>query len=1192
MITVHEATAKDFSTLGLGALTPTECAVDEKAGGLYELTLTHPIVEDKRHALLVNGRIIKAMVPMRETPLVEYGAIAQEREIYACHASNNQRLNMRTEPTLDSHVIHAYKQGTEVAKLEESEDGEWYRVAICEGGATGWMWAPYLTYLRTETDFVVGDTPGGVVQPRQTREQLFRIYEVEPDSRLRSVTVRAQHISYDLKGAVVKEEYSPENVSATVVCANLMAKIDHEMPGYHIYCATTDLVTGDYGGRNIINCLLDPESGIVAQTGARVIRDNFDIFILPDEDRERGVELRYGKNLLSAALTTDCSGIVTRIQPIGKTKDGAPLYIDDNNGFVDSEHINEHPLIYAKSIQYDVVESKEVPKAEAKEQLKAKALEDFSAGCDLPTIRLDADFVRVEITERYKEVANAYALHLYDKVPVIDRGADIVVKVRMVAYTYDCILERYTSTTLGDIDTAQTTVYGYEIGGTIQGSKIAINTMSGDSLRDLSVAYAKFNTAAVEHLSADAIQAVRADIHQLSAGQITTDELYADLAQIAVAQITAANIDKANIQWAEIESLTAEIAQIAHAELGTADIDYAKIKDLVTNTAIFTEGVGGKLYVERLAVTEGNMVSLTVGELMVKAEDGSFKRLTVDAEGNVSAQTVEVEGDNIANETIEGGKLIENTITARELNVAQIFADEALIGAIKAVNIDVAELFAAEATIDALDAYIIKATTIQALEGALSLWADDKISLAVANKLDADAPSVGVVTSGITITSEQVKITSPETVIAIPDESGEQMAAQFDDAGLTAQKIYCPNVAVAYDGPRALYVNPNYTAEQIESGISQPGDAFRTLREALNALSNRMLYYGVVVNLASGMNEYGNVRLEGCISSFGVTINGISTSNHAVIHGRVSFAHCLGFVKMQKVDVQSAANTDGICPYGNGIFLEVANCVLTGSGSGSGLYPSDGAKMYVHDTQIYDYAYSVYAYMMVEMRMNNNAGNCRIGVDGSRIYASGTEPCDTTSFNWTYWNMGELRNASCTVDQGSGGTTPTTVETTSWTLSASGSYKAGGSRIRGEVAQGWYSGIGCIVGCMWFDNTSLRSAVSGRTVLNASLTLDMWKGVGRGTTVTVELAGTTAEAGASSVSVSQSYGVIGTAEPGEETEFTIPAAAVTALANGTINGLALYSSDTGAYKERSYSKNYAVFDGVDGDKPVLKVTYQ
>ena len=56
----------------------------------------------------------------------------------------------------------------------------------------------------------------------------------------------------------------------------------------------------------------------------------------------------------------------------------------------------------------------------------------------------------------------------------------------------------------------------------------------------------------------------------------------------------------------------------------TADIDWSHIKDLATDTAIITQGTAGELYIARLAVTEANMVSLTVGELVVKGTDGQF----------------------------------------------------------------------------------------------------------------------------------------------------------------------------------------------------------------------------------------------------------------------------------------------------------------------------------------------------------------------------------------------------------------------------------------------------------------------------------------------------------------------------------------------------------------------------------------
>ena len=73
LIALYEPYAADFSTLGLGALTPSECTVTWQAAGTYELTLVQPIDETNRWAQLANGCIIAAPVPVRESPLYEYG---------------------------------------------------------------------------------------------------------------------------------------------------------------------------------------------------------------------------------------------------------------------------------------------------------------------------------------------------------------------------------------------------------------------------------------------------------------------------------------------------------------------------------------------------------------------------------------------------------------------------------------------------------------------------------------------------------------------------------------------------------------------------------------------------------------------------------------------------------------------------------------------------------------------------------------------------------------------------------------------------------------------------------------------------------------------------------------------------------------------------------------------------------------
>ena len=42
MITIFDARATDFSTLGLGALYPSVCEIQEQAGGMYSLEMEHP----------------------------------------------------------------------------------------------------------------------------------------------------------------------------------------------------------------------------------------------------------------------------------------------------------------------------------------------------------------------------------------------------------------------------------------------------------------------------------------------------------------------------------------------------------------------------------------------------------------------------------------------------------------------------------------------------------------------------------------------------------------------------------------------------------------------------------------------------------------------------------------------------------------------------------------------------------------------------------------------------------------------------------------------------------------------------------------------------------------------------------------------------------------------------------------------
>ena len=272
------------------------------------------------------------------------------------------------------------------------------------------------------------------------------------------------------------------------------------------------------------------------------------------------------------------------------------------------------------------------------------------------------------------------------------------------------------------------------------------------------IAQAQITTANINNANIDwaSIANLNAEIAKIAKAQITAaniesaaidwaaiKDLNAAVAKIALAQLTTANINNAEIDWASIGQLQADIAKLVNANIQTADIDWAQIKDLTAGTAIIEKGVNGKLYVADLAVTEANMASLTVGELIVKGADGCFYALSIAEDGTVTTEKKSVGDADIGDNSISGGKLIEKTITARELNVASIFADEALVGAITAANIDVSSLFAAEAFIAQLN--------------AVDISGNESLRLVVDAAKDEALDATGEAVAQIALTAEQIR---------------------------------------------------------------------------------------------------------------------------------------------------------------------------------------------------------------------------------------------------------------------------------------------------------------------------------------------------------------------------------------------------------------------------------------------------
>lgn len=703
-ICVYAPDTTDFANNGLSVLTPLECTVEEQSAGIYECKLIHPIDNSYRWMQLQHGYMLKVPVPVRESPeteetMPEDGTeTVVKREIYKVY-NTSVGANLRTGPGTGYKAIGIKRNGDRVIKLPDQPSSVYMHVCVVEGGAVGYIQYKYLTLDTTQSD-IVSDSGSSIVIPAQSREQIFRIMSTETDSEEGIVTATAVHITYDCSGNLLNEDYTPEDDDVQNAIAKLNGNLLNPSDIKIRAPKLSGKINGEFGYKNPTEALYDPEFGIVKQTGAMVIRDNFDIWLLPDTVRDRGVTIRRGKNLTGVIVETDMSSVVTRIIPVGRDKNGDPLYLDGQR-YVDSPRINDYPQIYARRIEYDVeVGDKYKNASAARAELKKRAEEEYSKnGIDLPKYGMKVDFVMLGNADGSEAYAALQAVHMYDTVTVIDELIGVKAKLRMTAHEWDALEKQYISVTLGNLQELSQTVYGFQLPSqSISGNKIINNSVSGNVLRNATIQYAKIAIAAIEQLNANSITAVTAKIQEIVSGKLTTDELYA-----AIAEVVALKVGSLTADDITADSLAAALAKFTVLTAGTAEFDRAKVQHLVAEALNLQFGTAEEVYIRNLAVEYAQMVGAAIGNLCIKASDGNYYNIDVDASGNVIATATTVSDGEINAGQTEGGKVIlETDITAGNLNTSNLLATYALINKIDAARIDVDQLFAREAFVNEL----------------------------------------------------------------------------------------------------------------------------------------------------------------------------------------------------------------------------------------------------------------------------------------------------------------------------------------------------------------------------------------------------------------------------------------------------------------------------------------------------------
>lgn len=698
-IYVYDSKCDDFTNFGLvGALTPTSCVFEEEANGMSEITLVHPLDNFGRYTALVTNNLLIAEVPVRTTPEIDGGKIVTSIEQWKVQSASksNRTLYKKNKGNAKIKVLPV---GTVVTVVKKPDEGR-YKVKTQYG--SGWFYknglesAPFfVTTIEDKSQSIESVEPAWTVKP-----QIFRIYNVE--KTINSVKVSARHISYDLLYNLITYKTADE-----VSCGDALNAIMDKCISNHDFEAYTNLNNMhagiDWTRINPISALLDPENGLVKLYNAALVRDDWELYVLHDPGMNRGVTVEYGKNMTGITYAENYDGIVTRIVPVGETKNGDPLLLGGDKPWIDSDRINDYPVVYAQELVCENckvgsggVDSTATARARMAEQAKAV----FENGGDLPRVELSVDFINIGDTEEYRQFKNLERLFLWDYVIVRHKLQSIDVTARVVYIRWDCMRQRMESMEIGSVGKtlANTGINTWQIPTGFSGSKIAGDTIGSAALQS--------DIIATRHLQSDsvntsALQAEAVTAEKIAAGAITAEKIKAGAIDAATLNAVIAKIEQLDASNILTDTFGAALAKIAVLSAGTAEFDRATVEHLVANLFNLTgSAVMEDVFIHNLRIAYAQMVSASIGNLVLRAESGEYYRIDVDQNGNVTATAIEEPSEEEKTEGITNGRpIIETAMTVEEMNASTVKAVHMLINKIDAARIDTDELFANNAFI-------------------------------------------------------------------------------------------------------------------------------------------------------------------------------------------------------------------------------------------------------------------------------------------------------------------------------------------------------------------------------------------------------------------------------------------------------------------------------------------------------------
>lgn len=282
----------------------------------------------------------------------------------------------------------------------------------------------------------------------KTDPEPFRIYAIsKPLNGI--VKVSAEHISYQLSHIPV----TPFTASNVVEAMDNLKKYSAEDNPFTFWTSKETQAKMAFTVPTSCRALLGGIEGSILDTYRGEYEfAGYTVKLHQNRGSNKGVTIRYGKNLTDLKQEESIANTITGICPFWKSEETEEV-VTLPEVSVYSKYANNFP--YKRTAVHDFSASfEEKPTVE---QLRAKAESYITQnGVGVPDVSLTVSFVVLSQFEEYKDIAALESVNLCDTVNVIFEDLGINTTAKVVKTVYDVLLDKYDSITVGSTQNSLT----------------------------------------------------------------------------------------------------------------------------------------------------------------------------------------------------------------------------------------------------------------------------------------------------------------------------------------------------------------------------------------------------------------------------------------------------------------------------------------------------------------------------------------------------------------------------------------------------------------------------------------------------------------------------------------------------------------------------------------------------------------